>query len=227
MRNLSLELPKYRLQVKLSIVKRRRPLVAEPIIPTIKTVKRKYRKGSLLGRYFRHIFEHKSIQKVFGSGMAMIIVGSTFLPQSTVVAQEVDPEPVIQMPNNLNTEKGTQTPVANVKVNQGYSYFHPGVDLGGPIGEPIKPVKPGKVIFAGYSTDGYGNNVVIDHGNGLISLYAHLSKIEVKNGEVVGINTEIGQMGRTGRATGPHLHLEIRQNGRTLSPLSVINGRSI
>lgn len=221
MKKISLELPKYRLQIHMSLVKRRKPLVADPIIPSLSAVKRKYRKGSLVARYFRHVFEHKNIQKVFGSGMAMIIIGSTFIPQGTVVAQEPEPELVIQPTTNLVTEKSIQAPLGFIRINQGYNYFHPGLDLGGPVGEPVRSIKPGKVIFAGYSTDGYGNNVVVDHGKGLTSLYAHLSKIEVKDGQVVEMDTEIGQMGRTGRATGPHLHIEVRQDGKSLNPLSV------
>lgn len=223
MKKLSLELPKYRLQVHFKLVRRRKPLVEEPILPSLEKVKRKYKTGSILGRYFRHVFEHKNIQKIFGGSLAMIIVGSSFIPQGSVVAQEPEDQVIVQPQNSLVTEKSLQNPLSYIKVNQSYSYFHPGLDLGGPTGLPVKSVKPGRVLFAGYSTDGYGNNVIIDHGDGLTSLYAHLSKIEVKEGQEVGMDTEIGQLGRTGHATGPHLHIEIRSNGASLNPLSFIS----
>lgn len=223
MKKLSLELPKYRLNVHLHLVKRRKPLVAEPIIPSFKIVKKKYRKGSLLGRYFRHVFEHRNIQKVFGGGLAMVVAGSAFLPQGTVNAQEpASPQIVIQAENPLNTERSLQQPLEHIKVNQSYTYYHPGMDYGGRVGDPVKSIKTGRVKFAGYTRDGYGNNVIVEHGGGLESLYAHLSKIEVKAGQQVTMDTEIGQVGRTGHATGPHLHLEVRLNGRNVNPVTYI-----
>ncbi len=223
MKKLSLELPKYRLQVHLKLVRRRKPLVEEPILPSLGTVKKKYKSGSLIGRYFRHVFEHKNIRKVFGGGLALFIVGSSFIPQTSVIAQEPEEEVIVQAQTSLITEKSLQNPLSYMKVNQNYSYFHPGLDLGGPVGLPIKSVKPGKVVFAGYSTDGYGNNVVINHGDGLISLYAHMSKIDVKDGQEIAMNTQIGLVGKTGRATGPHLHLEIRLEGRNINPQTFLN----
>ncbi|OGM02605.1 hypothetical protein A2115_01150 [Candidatus Woesebacteria bacterium GWA1_41_8] len=80
----------------------------------------------------------------------------------------------------------------------------------------------GVVQAASYTKIGYGNAVLISHGNDMTSLYAHLSKIEVKVGDVVESSTEIGKMGATGHATGPHLHLEIRDHGVPINPLSVL-----
>ena len=122
----------------------------------------------------------------------------------------------------LTTEKSIQFPLDSVKINQGFNFFHPGIDLGAEIGDPIKPVRAGEVSEAGHAKDGYGNTVVIDHGSGLTSRYAHLSKIEVEVGQEVTTNTEIGKVGITGHSTGPHLHLEIRQNGFPLNPLTVL-----
>lgn len=222
MQKLSIELPKHRLLLHFRVIKRRKSLVDEALIPTIKDVKKKYRKGTLLSRYFRHVFEHKSIKKVFGTGFALAIIGTSFVPQNTVLAQGSTEDTVVQIQNTLTTEKGIQLPLANYKLNQGFNFFHPGVDLGAEVGDPIKPIKAGVIIEAGWSIFGYGNTILIDHGQGLTSRYAHLSKIEVKVGDKITTNIEIGQVGVSGHTTGSHLHLEVHQNGIPINPLSVI-----
>lgn len=222
MKKLSLELPKYRLQLHFRFIKRRKPLVDPSIIPTAAVVNKKYRSGTLLGKVARHLGEHKAARKIFAANFAVFAIASAFLP--TVKASTMPPsdETVIQAENPIDTQKGIQLPLGTFELNQGFNFFHPGVDLGAEIGDPIKPVKSGVVTFAGFSYDGYGNNIIIDHGKGLTSLYAHLSKIEVKIGQNVDMNTEIGRVGVTGHSTGPHLHLEIRQNGVPLNPLTVL-----
>jgi murein DD-endopeptidase MepM/ murein hydrolase activator NlpD len=227
MQKFSLELPKVRLELHYRLVKRRKPLVNEPIIPSVKAVKRKYRSGTLIGRFVRYISGHKSAKRIFAANLSAVVIAGTLLPigQSSVQAADFNAEPsdaVIQAQNTLVTEKSIQYPLENIKVNQGFSFSHPGVDLGAEIGTPVEPVKAGVVTEAGYETDGYGNTIVIDHGNGLDSRYAHLSEIEVRVGERVTTNMEIGKVGITGHSTGPHLHLEIRQNGFPLNPLTVL-----
>lgn len=204
------------------LVKRRKPLLDEAIIPSVKEVNKKYHSGTIVGKFARYISEHKMARKILAGNFAAIAIATSFLP--TIKANEPNAidETIIQAQTTLVTEKGIQLPVDYFKINQGFSFFHPGLDIGGPIGEPIKPIRSGFVTEAGYTRDGYGNNVVIDHGNGLISRYAHLSKIEVKVGQVVDMNTEIGRLGITGHTTGPHLHLEIHQNGISINPLTVL-----
>lgn len=79
----------------------------------------------------------------------------------------------------------------------------------------------GRVIKAGYM-NGYGNLVVVDHGNGWVTYYAHLSRITVSKGQVVSKGQSLGFMGQTGNATGVHLHFEVRRNGQPINPLSVL-----
>lgn len=226
MKKFSLELPKFRLELHAKLVKRRKPLLDKSLIPTRKLVNKKYRSGTFLGKIARHISEHKSAKKFFAANMAAVVIAGVFLPntQGNVQAAPAGSQDgtVIKTQNTLKTEKSIQYPLETIKINQGFSIFHPGVDLGAEIGDPIKPIKAGQVVEAGYQTDGYGNTVLIDHGKGLTSRYAHLSNIEVKTGEDVTTDTEIGKVGITGHTTGPHLHLEIRQNGIPLNPLSVI-----
>ncbi|MFM8666978.1 MAG: peptidoglycan DD-metalloendopeptidase family protein [Betaproteobacteria bacterium] len=95
---------------------------------------------------------------------------------------------------------------------------HTGVDYGAPVGTPARTVADGTVEFAGWQ-GGYGNTVVVRHGADKTTLYAHLSRIDVRRGERVQQGQRIGAVGATGTATGPHLHYEFRVNGRHVDPL--------
>jgi murein DD-endopeptidase MepM/ murein hydrolase activator NlpD len=96
--------------------------------------------------------------------------------------------------------------------------FHEGMDFMAEIGTPARAAAGGVVAYSDFHAQ-YGNMIEVDHGNGLITRYAHLSKRLVKVGDVVLSGGNIGQVGSTGRATGPHLHFEVRQNGAPLNPV--------
>jgi murein DD-endopeptidase MepM/ murein hydrolase activator NlpD len=102
----------------------------------------------------------------------------------------------------------------------GYYKFHTGVDIGASYGAKILAADDGTVITAGYNSGGYGNYVVISHGNGLTTLYGHMSSYAVSNGQNVSKGDVIGYVGSTGRSTGPHLHFEVRQSGQYIDPMS-------
>ncbi|HUG62653.1 MAG TPA: M23 family metallopeptidase [Methylomirabilota bacterium] len=95
--------------------------------------------------------------------------------------------------------------------------FHAGVDFRSPSGRPVAATASGRVVVAGRN-GGYGNLVEIDHGKGLTTRYAHLSRIAVKVGEEIAAGDIIGRVGSTGRSTGPHLHYETRVNGTAVNP---------
>jgi murein DD-endopeptidase MepM/ murein hydrolase activator NlpD len=99
--------------------------------------------------------------------------------------------------------------------------FHSGTDFPADYGTPVLAAGTGKVIFAGRFS-GYGNCVQIDHGNGVITLYGHMRKIEVKKDQILAAGDRIGQVGSTGRATGPHLHFEIRLDNRPVDPVAAM-----
>ena len=109
-------------------------------------------------------------------------------------------------------------------VTQRFWSGHPGIDIGSWTGAPVKAVDGGHVVVAqtGWNS-GYGNHVIIDHGNGFASLYAHLSSFYVRVGENVTQGQQIGAVGNTGNSTGPHLHLEIRYQGSPRNPFSYLN----
>jgi murein DD-endopeptidase MepM/ murein hydrolase activator NlpD len=98
---------------------------------------------------------------------------------------------------------------------------HKGLDIKGPIGAPVKAMAKGIVEFAG-RRGGFGNCIMLKHGNGFETLYGHLSKILVKVDQKVDIGQQIGDIGSTGRSTGPHLHYEVHKNGQQINPASFL-----
>ena len=99
--------------------------------------------------------------------------------------------------------------------------MHEGLDIAGSSGTPIAAAATGTVISAGWS-GGYGQLVVLDHGNGLSTAYAHLSSISVSIGQTVPQGSAVGGMGTTGNSTGVHLHFEVRVNGGAVDPLGYL-----
>ncbi len=100
----------------------------------------------------------------------------------------------------------------------GQMAMHTGLDFRLEYGAPVHPTASGTVISAG-SNGGYGNSIDVDHGNGLVTRYGHLSAVLVKEGDVVSPLTTIGRLGSTGRSTGPHLHYEVRVNDEPVNPM--------
>lgn len=102
--------------------------------------------------------------------------------------------------------------------------LHEGIDIANDQGTPVKAARNGKVTFAGWY-GGYGNAVMIDHGQEIVSLYGHLAKYYVQVGQIVQRGQSIAAMGNTGDSTGPHLHFEIRRQGTPVNPLGLLPER--
>ncbi len=107
-------------------------------------------------------------------------------------------------------------------ISQGYWNRHRAIDIAAPKGTPIYAADAGYVAMAGWSNVGYGYMLVIDHGNGYQTLYAHLSRYEPDAGDPIAKGEMIGRVGSTGWSTGPHLHFEIRKGGVQLNPLGLL-----
>lgn len=112
-------------------------------------------------------------------------------------------------------------PTSARRITQYFSWRHPGVDIAGPTSNRIYAALAGRVIFSGWQR-GYGYTILIDHGRGKVSRYAHARQLLVKSGATIEKGDTIALMGSTGRSTGPHLHFELSINGRRVNPLGFI-----
>jgi murein DD-endopeptidase MepM/ murein hydrolase activator NlpD len=115
--------------------------------------------------------------------------------------------------------KGPATSEMGYRIHpiRGGRKFHAGLDIGARMGAPVKASNGGRVTYAGWM-GGYGNIVIVDHGNGMTTRYAHLQGFNVRQGHSVSQGQQIGRVGNTGGSTGPHLHFEIRKHGQPVNP---------
>lgn len=179
------------------------------------------------------------IKKLTGANLALAMIAGGLLPTNSLVSsvdlglslpqnsiiEAVANSGVITPEIEINTESGIQLPVSGYLLTQGYSIWHPAVDFAVKIGTPVRPIMVGFVEKVDRSRFAYGNSIIINHGDGMTSLYAHLSRIDAEVGEEVTLNTIIGATGSTGRSSGPHLHIEIRENEKPINPFSVLPSR--
>ncbi|OGM28602.1 hypothetical protein A2801_01815 [Candidatus Woesebacteria bacterium RIFCSPHIGHO2_01_FULL_41_10] len=221
MRRLTTVLPQI---VRLEIANWRREIRGlHTIIPNINEIKRA-RAGNKVSLFFRHIFEHKHTRKILGSNLAFLIIASSLVP-STQAFEPTEGENTVVVHSDsvpLTTQTNVRFPTKSVRITQGFTFFHSGIDLDGITGEPVTAILPGRVMQVQYSRFAYGNAILLDHGAGITSLYAHLSRIMVAEGQEVGQFTKIGEIGSTGQSSGDHLHLEIRDNGVPVNPLKIL-----
>lgn len=169
----------------------------------------------------RPVALNKNFRNYLGSIIAAVAILSALVLPETSAADFNASESASVVPEGevvVATQKSVQVPLFNYSISQRYWFLHPAVDLAAKLGEPIRPVMAGRVEKSEYNWFGYGNCVIIKHNNGYESLYGHLSKIMVSEGDVVELSTVIGLVGSTGHSTGPHLHLEIIENGKLVNP---------
>jgi len=172
---------------------------------------------------FRYDSEFMISQLDLDKAQARVAVQKSSLDELTYTA--------LKLANELES-RPKLTPIRNrdlVRFSSKFGYrthpiyhirkFHEGIDLTAPRGTNIYAAASGKVIIAGNHRDGYGNKVVIDHGNGYKTLYAHLHKIKVKYGQEVKLASIIGEVGNTGGSISPHLHYEVQIDGHVVDPV--------
>lgn len=150
-------------------------------------------------------------------GQWLIVPGGTkpYVPRRVVAYEGPIPE-------GANRGTGSFGWPASGSVSQGYWGRHRAIDIGSWEGAPVMAADSGFVVAAGWDGSGYGRMVLIDHGNGFQTLYAHLKVFYVKVGDSVAKGQKIGEVGTTGNATGPHLHFEVRQNGVQRNPFGFL-----
>jgi murein DD-endopeptidase MepM/ murein hydrolase activator NlpD len=158
-----------------------------------------------------------------------LAVGQTIMVPDGIMPKVQPVSPRTALANVMTPDAGAVSatgafvwPAAG-RLTQSYSWYHPALDIANKSGGNILAADSGVVTVAGWPDNmGYGNRVVIDHGNGYATLYAHMSRIAVSPGQRVNRGDVVGQMGSTGRSTGTHLHFEIRANGVLQNPLNFL-----
>jgi hypothetical protein len=151
---------------------------------------------------------------------SIILARNVSIGGTLALALEAPIRPTI----DVTTASVVQTPVEFTYESRGLSWFHTGADLVAKTGTPVKSIMAGTVKEINFGNLGYGNHVIITHAGDLESLYAHLSKINVEKGQKVFMDTVIGEIGSTGFSTGPHLHLEVKQNEKLVNPADIVPG---
>ncbi|HYU14702.1 MAG TPA: peptidoglycan DD-metalloendopeptidase family protein [Candidatus Acidoferrum sp.] len=139
-------------------------------------------------------------------------------------AMELEPGKTWTMPVEANRISSGFGKVRFDPTTPTHTRTHKGIDMTAPAGTPVHAARGGEVVRAGTSIGGFGNLVVIDHGGGIRSFYGHLQSVGVKKGDRVEVGSPIGAVGSTGRSTGPHLHFEVRRDGKSIDPTTDIQG---
>lgn len=154
-----------------------------------------------------------------------LAIGQTIIVPEGVMPQNTGTSPRIrQLTPDAGTvvASGTFSWPAGGTITQNFAWYHQGLDIANRAAPDVLAADSGRVIYAGWDGSGYGNKVMIDHGNGYRTLYAHLSRIYVVNGQSVARGSAVGKMGSTGRSTGTHLHFEIYGGAGRINPLNAL-----
>ncbi|OGL67112.1 hypothetical protein A3B21_04875 [Candidatus Uhrbacteria bacterium RIFCSPLOWO2_01_FULL_47_24] len=214
---------------KLTLYSTIRPGQKLAILP-ISGVSHIVRKGETLGaiskRYSTALDEVVELNQLADAtaaltpGMKLVIPGGRpySAPLPVLPRREV-----ITPPSRVATLGGKLLwPIISKRITQYFTWRHAGLDIGDKTGAPIYAIEDGVVEAAGWGRGGWGNMVLVNHGNGMKTRYAHASKVLVKAGQQVTKGQTIASVGSTGRSTGPHLHLTIYVNGRPVNPLQYL-----
>lgn len=188
---------------------------------TLSSIARKYGTTSDKIAQYNNINNHiiqKKQELIIPGGSKQVTVASVAKPKISSIKKVFTPAPTTSV---TSSRSGFLWPAAARTITQYYNWRHKGLDIGAPTGTAIYASESGTVERSGWST-GYGYNILINHGNGYKTVYAHASKLYVKTGQTVSKGQVIMAMGSTGWSTGPHLHFEIRVNGVKKNPLSYI-----
>lgn len=208
-----------------------------PVVSVVSTSQEKEIPFETQTQYDAGLYIGESITVTQGQAGSTVVESQTIykngaFESSRVLSENVVTEPVAQVirvgtkPKDV-LNSGLLYPLTGTlssPFGERWGRMHEGIDIAVPVGTSVKAAECGTVIFAG---DGgtYGNLVKIDHGNGVVTAYAHLDKITVSKGQAVNSDTEIALSGNTGRSTGPHLHFEVVKDGVPLNPNTYLKKR--
>lgn len=184
-----------------------------------------YRGSNNLSLFIRKRIERLNLRQILGLNLAgLAFFGAVIMPQASdfISSIEVMVETQETIVHVVPTQSKFQWPLSRFAISQRFYVAHPGMDLTAPLGTPVYPVANGRVSIVNILYWGFGNHVIIEHDKGIASLYAHLSKVEVKEGQEVTKATRLGAVGSTGWSTGNHLHLEVYQDGIPINPIEVL-----
>lgn len=187
---------------------------------TIYTVAKKYdldeSEAQVIVDYpFNEFLNDETFELAIGQ---QLMVPGGIIKQVAVVVPQKKQVIFTDVPGAVTGSGSFMRPAAGL-LTQGYSFYHKGFDIANRSGGSIYAADSGVVSVAGWvDNSGYGRRVMIDHGNGYVTLYGHMSTVQVQVGQKVQRGEVLGQMGSTGRSTGTHLHFEIRQGGSLLNP---------
>jgi len=130
--------------------------------------------------------------------------------------------PAIQPVSNRDLDRIASGFGMRIDPVYGTPRMHKGLDFTASRGTPVYATGDGRTELAGFTGDGYGNHVIINHGYGYETLYGHLSRITVKEGQHISVGDKVGEIGSTGRSTGNHLHYEVRKDGKPVNPVKFL-----
>jgi len=182
-------------------------------------------RSNLVSFTLRPLAMHRRLRTGLGMTLAVLVVfGAVWGPLPSAAADtggKLELTVMRESELSLITDETVQIPLREYRLTQKFWFLHAGLDMATTIGTPIRPVMAGRVIKAERDA-GYGNHVIVEHDGGWESLYAHMSRIRVSVGQSVSMNTVLGEVGSTGHSTGPHLHLEIREDGKLVNPAGIL-----
>lgn len=150
---------------------------------------------------------------------SIMFASVTALAKATPVPHAVEKD---SLGNVINSGAKNKSAEKNPAEKKQVIQFHKGMDFAVAYGTDVRAAAKGTVIFAG-AKGGYGNCVIVSHGNGLATLYGHLSSINVKSNDIIDVNQVIAKSGNSGRSTGPHLHYEVHKNNTPVNPKLFMN----
>lgn len=185
-------------------------------------------KANKVSKFLRQFFEKRFIRRFFGLNLASAMLAVTLIgspgedliyePPLNIDQTDLVINDSVEIPLTTKVREHL-IPVKNLRyIGQGYRSGHAAYDLNSSIGSDIVAFTSGRVHKVNIGQFGLGKYIILDHGQGLTSIYAHLRSFSVELGQVVKTGQKIGEVGMTGYTTGPHLHFEIHDNGSAINP---------